>query len=481
MSYEQLAASIDALAVSNSVLVDAAVQAQTVSDNNVALAEAAAAEAQATLADKASKADLTDKTDPTKGAGPLGYLGRTLAQRFAEQLSIKDKGAKGDGVTNDAPAELAAYTEAGVAGAVRYPPGSYAGIEAGFNMYGNSLYNRALDKRVQVGRNSVPTTDSAPIDWVQKFSAATRDTIPTNFDQVRYTGLLKKGGSAYGVADTAYALYSAGTGDLIAQHSRLKIQASGQSVRGYAGWMYVDVDSPDIHAAHAVEYNARNQQVDFGWNSKLQLIRLCMADSADTVNRFGSAITIGQTTHGGDNGFWSGLVVEDGAIIKTPGALDNGEIARFKGPAAGGSIGGVRFETGIFKFALRTDEATFANNNVLLLGTSQRIRWGDVTTGVNITAGSTSLALTNGLLNIATLISGTALQVAGVKVLGARAIGWEADAGVAKRTANTTFSQTVPASYTQASVQLMADALRDTSQALKALKDDLISHGLIGT
>jgi hypothetical protein len=425
-------------------------------------------------------ADIQNDTDPAKGAAQVGYRGRDLSKRLSEYLDIKDLGAEGDGVTSDAAAELSAYAEAGTNGAVEYPAGNFLGIEPGFNMYGNSLYNRALHKRVQVGRNSAPANDSSPLDWIQKFSNASRDVIPTNFDQVRYTGLHKKGGNAYGVTDTAYAWYSSGTGDLIAQHSRLKIQASGPGVRGYAGWMYVDVDSAAVDAAHATEFNGRNQQADFGWDSKLQLIRLCMADSADTGNRFGSAITIGKTTHGGDNGFWSGLVVETDAIIATTGALDNGEIARFKGPASVGSIGGLRFQSGVFKYALRTDEATFANNNALLLGTSQRIRWGDVTTGVSITAGSNSLALANGFLNINNTISGTALQVAGTKVLGARLTGWTVDAGTAKRSASTTFSQTAPASYAQASMQAVNDAVRDATQAIKALKDDLITHGLIG-
>lgn len=54
----------------------------------------------------------------------------------------------------------------------------------------------------------------------------------------------------------------------------------------------------------------------------------------------------------------------------------------------------------------------------------------------------------------------------------------------AKRTANATYSGTADALYTQATIQTLMDTVRDLSQTIKALKDDLHSaagHGLIGT
>lgn len=70
------------------------------------------------------------------------------------------------------------------------------------------------------------------------------------------------------------------------------------------------------------------------------------------------------------------------------------------------------------------------------------------------------------------------------KLLGARKTGWAVDTGTAKRTANATYSGTAEVAYTQATIQALMDAVRDQSQALKALKDDLhatAGHGLIGT
>jgi hypothetical protein len=72
-------------------------------------------------------------------------------------------------------------------------------------------------------------------------------------------------------------------------------------------------------------------------------------------------------------------------------------------------------------------------------------------------------------------------KVDGTQVVSNRATGWTADSGTAKRTANTTYSGTAEGAYTQATIQALMDAVRDQSQTIKALKDDLISHGLIGS
>jgi hypothetical protein len=75
----------------------------------------------------------------------------------------------------------------------------------------------------------------------------------------------------------------------------------------------------------------------------------------------------------------------------------------------------------------------------------------------------------------------TAYQVNDTQVVGVRKTGWAADTGTAKRTANATYSGTAEGSYTQATIQALMDKVRDLSQTVKALKDDLTTHGLIGS
>ena len=72
-------------------------------------------------------------------------------------------------------------------------------------------------------------------------------------------------------------------------------------------------------------------------------------------------------------------------------------------------------------------------------------------------------------------------HVAAKKVVGSRRTGWAGDTGTAKRSANGTYAATAGATYNQAAMQALMDAVRDATQTQKAIKDDLIAHGLIGT
>lgn len=79
-------------------------------------------------------------------------------------------------------------------------------------------------------------------------------------------------------------------------------------------------------------------------------------------------------------------------------------------------------------------------------------------------------------LNVASSYS-----VGGVKVVGARVTGFTAATGTALKGAFAAdTSYTVGTTYSQAQVQALANALRETRQRLKALEDAMRSHGSIG-
>lgn len=78
------------------------------------------------------------------------------------------------------------------------------------------------------------------------------------------------------------------------------------------------------------------------------------------------------------------------------------------------------------------------------------------------------------------MVSGKTITVNGVRVVTARQTGWAADTGTSKRTATATYSDTAGAAYAQAQIQTLMDAVKNATQTIKALKDDLIAHGLIG-
>lgn len=337
-----------------------------------------------------------------------------------------------------------------------------------FNMYGGTKYRTASTERLQQGRNGSPVDDPQPITATVKFSSASRAVDTTAWDQTGYYGLVKKSGTAYGTALTGAARADGGDGDLIGVHARYSRYTAGG--RGYALWAYFSGNVESTEAGHAGEINGYTTY-DPGYGSAHELIRLCMADSSADVNRFGSAITIGRATLGGNNnGFHTAIHIEPNAMVRSTGA--DGEAVRIDAPITGdGSIGGVRFakgdagHLGVFKYALKTDEGTFSNSEAVILGNGQRVSW--FSAGVrnaSLVGGSTSLALSNALFNVANPVSGAALQAAGVTVVGTRKTGWAAPTGTATRT---TF-----ATSTVTTTQL--------AERVKGLIDDLIAHGLIG-
>lgn len=100
---------------------------------------------------------------------------------------------------------------------------------------------------------------------------------------------------------------------------------------------------------------------------------------------------------------------------------------------------------------------------------------------VRIIKNGPALVIQSNVSSVLNLSDGTpALQIAGIGVVGARQTGWAADTGTAKRTTNATYTGTAEVGYTQATVQALMDKVRDLSQTIKALKDDMITHGLIG-
>ncbi|NTF43063.1 hypothetical protein [Rhizobium rhizogenes] len=95
-----------------------------------------------------------------------------------------------------------------------------------------------------------------------------------------------------------------------------------------------------------------------------------------------------------------------------------------------------------------------------------------------IILGDKLVQIFQGDLDLAT--GGSILKIGGTKVVGSRATGWGADTGTSLRNSMTTYSATAEATYTQSTIQLLMDNVRNLSRTMKALKDDMITHGLIG-
>lgn len=101
------------------------------------------------------------------------------------------------------------------------------------------------------------------------------------------------------------------------------------------------------------------------------------------------------------------------------------------------------------------------------------------TSAGNLIFGNGKIQLINSNFDITS--SSNFFSVAGTKVLGQRKTGWSADTGTANRGSNLTYSDTASAIYSQSQLQSLMNGLTQVTQTVKALKDDFISHGAIGT
>lgn len=118
-------------------------------------------------------------------------------------------------------------------------------------------------------------------------------------------------------------------------------------------------------------------------------------------------------------------------------------------------------ETNSVSKAVSTSQSVQATGGSLLVG--------------NVPTPTTDKLQVGGSVNI----SGS-YKVAGLSVLGARQTGWTAATGTANKGAfNADQSFTVGATYTQAEVQALADALKAACQRIKALEDTARTHGMI--
>jgi hypothetical protein len=79
------------------------------------------------------------------------------------------------------------------------------------------------------------------------------------------------------------------------------------------------------------------------------------------------------------------------------------------------------------------------------------------------------------------LAAGGVYKINGTQLIAARSTGWTADTGTAEKSSHATYTGgTAGATYTQAEITAIKNALQDVSRGQKAIKDALIAHGLIG-
>lgn len=176
---------------------------------------------------------------------------------------------------------------------------------------------------------------------------------------------------------------------------------------------------------------------------------------------------------------YSGSAVEAGAAFRATNQIADAAANKWKVAFQAKSVGAGSFVVGFdTKDAIIVDAAYRMANGQKFSFTSNNDRTVRYDTGA-IRFNNTSVDHWFLKDNGDTSQFGT-MSIQGVQVVTSRRPGWVADTGTAKRTANVTYSGTASATYTQAEMTGVMNALRDATQATKALKDDLLTHGLIG-
>jgi hypothetical protein len=147
--------------------------------------------------------------------------------------------------------------------------------------------------------------------------------------------------------------------------------------------------------------------------------------------------------------------------------------------------GTVNTQTVVENYGYDTDQiiwrvALEANNSYTLY--SYNVTTGAfVATAMNLTQAG-AMVLGSTLFANGTINTNATYLINSVQVVGARNTGWVADTGTATKTSSATYTApTISNPPTQAEVQAIANALQAATRSIKALKDALIGHGLIGT
>lgn len=401
-----------------------------------------------------------------------GYIGtpatvsntRTqMNKQYKLGQSVRAYGAVGDGVTNDSAAIAAAHDAWPV---VVYPDGDFLpGAED--NLYiGSGPYTNALGPRWMGGTPAAPLVRAEPIMWVQKHSIANRATNPSEWDQGGiYSSLIKQAGNAYGAALTGYGRHeSADGGQLIGIHGRASAHDVNSEIWGMWSYAY----TPAGVVAKSIighEINVSNKATDQGWretgSSTPGVSRGLVVVTSDASNPISHGIYIGRNSAAPDGHIHSGLFIMGGGIAPSPAlsatVITDNEAIRLEGSSVGSAAAnGIRLRNGWFRTGISFAEASFDNNAAIVLGDGQRIMVGP--------GGGVSRFVSFNVTGTHVNFNNLTLRVNDTDVVGTRKTGWAAATGTGTRSTFATSSVTLPV----------------LAEHVKALIDDLTTHGLIG-
>lgn len=322
---------------------------------------------------------------------------RSVAAVLRETPRITDYGGIGDDSTDNTTALANARTAAGVDRPVVLNNGDYNETVTRSLYAHGTLWHDALGTKWMLGTRDNPTTRHEPVLWVEKITAADRDAVLTNASDhgAIYASIEAVDGAANIHAVTAYAKVGSAAGivqpykNVIGLHARARTDNTGPDGMNIFGiWCQAglgDVDPTSRNIVQGMEVNVGNNQADYGWllsndgvTTFIQGITISMGGSSQP-GTYGIRLAGGGGELNTDSGWHTPLYIQRHATkVNDPDPFAVGEAIRVVGSDSSTyRPGGVWFNNGHFKYAIKTLDATFASDTIGLLQKGQVFQWCD--------------------------------------------------------------------------------------------------------
>jgi hypothetical protein len=380
----------------------------------------------------------------------------SFRDHFADIYNIKTYGAT-DGGSNAADIVLA-RTAAGVNRPVMAPYGDNVwGIKS------STLADFTRDTKGEgslwsfsQGTNSAPSTRSNPLIYLEKYTNG--DAVSNDHGLLDFR-LKKVGGTTDIYTYGAYiaAENAGGIGGRVSPLAVLFKGSNASAVNDVGMVVYVEksVATPGGMLTGIEVDVVDTSGDDNGWADTFTFDSTMGINVVNALGRSTVGLRVGTATLG--NGFYTGILIDVDSIL--PNSYDgNAEAIRIKGGSTSSTrYDGIWMQSGYLKQGINLVGPNYNSGVMMLLPKDNYITFGTADSGAERIRWNNSLDSFE--------VEGGSIAIAGTKVLGAQITGWATPTGTATRTGFVTSSVDVAS----------------LAEHVKALIDDLKTHGVLGT
>lgn len=334
--------------------------------------------------------------------------------------------------------------------------GSPYGVKQGTvgDFGGDTLGEGSLFSASQ-GTSALPSTKSSPLIYLEKYTQGSGSNI--NDHGCIDARMNRIAGNNYSYTGYFSAQNSGGTAGRVSPLAALLKCSNTLAIDDVAAIFYsekaVSIPAGTVTGLHLDMLDTSGD--DVGWKDGYAFGSTYGMNIQVAAGRGTMGIRLSSSGVSG-TGVYTGILVDENSIL--PSSLSGtAEAIRIKGGSDGASrYTGLWCQSGYMDQAINLVGPSYGSSVMMLLPKDNYISFGTTA------ATAAKLKWTSG--DIFSIYGGT-YGVAGTQVLGARITGWSASSGTPTRSGFSTSSASTS----------------DVAEALKALIDDLFTHGVIGT